>query len=117
VPWNLLARTRFAGVSVDLAQIRTADLDGIGQLLDEGRDVIIGAVPGTAPEPSPAAEQIAASCAELTDRIGLSRKVLAEHVLISPACGLAGADEKWAKTSLALCSTAAQGLLADPNAV
>ncbi|WP_207841104.1 vitamin-B12 independent methionine synthase [Williamsia soli] len=117
VPWNLLARTRFTGVSVDLAQIRTADLDGIGQLLDEGRDVIIGAVPGTAPDPVPAAEQVAASCAELTDRIGLSRKVLAEHVVVSPACGLAGADDEWAKRALGLCSTAAHGLLADPTAV
>lgn len=117
VPWNLVARTKFAGVSVDLAQIRTSDLDGIGQLLDEGRDVILGAVPGTDPVTVPAAEQIASSCAELTDRIGLSRKVLAEQVLISPACGLAGADEKWAKTALALCSTAAQGLRADPTAV
>jgi methionine synthase II (cobalamin-independent) len=117
VPWDLLARTRFAGVSVDLGQIRTSDLDGIGQLLDEGRDVILGAVPSTAPGTVPAAEQIAASCAELTDRIGLPRRVLAEHVVISPACGLAGAEQEWAKTALALCSTAAQGLLADPSSV
>ncbi len=117
VPWDLLARTRFAGVSVDLAQIRTSDLDGIGQLLDEGRDVILGAVPGIEPTSIPAAEQVAAWCAELTDRIGLSRRVLAEHVMISPSCGLSGADEDWAKTALALCSTAAQGLLADPTAV
>lgn len=117
VPWDLLQRTRFTGVSVDLAQIRTSDLDGIGQLLDEGRDVILGAVPAIEPATVPAAEQIAKSCAEMTDRIGLSRTVLAEHVVISPSCGLAGADEEWAKTALALCSTAAQGLLADPTAV
>jgi methionine synthase II (cobalamin-independent) len=117
VPWELLARTRFAAVSVDLAQIRTTDLDGIGQLLDEGRDVILGAVPTEAPAVELAAEQVAASCAALTDRIGLSRRVLSEQVVISPACGLAGAGAGWAKTALALCTTAAAGLLADPTAV
>lgn len=117
ISWELLERAKFAAVSVDLAQIRTADLDGIGQLLDEGRDVILGAVPTAAPATEPAAEQVAASCAALTDRIGLSRKVLAEQVVVSPACGLAGADAAWAKTALSLCTTAAAGLRADPTAV
>jgi methionine synthase II (cobalamin-independent) len=117
VQWDLLSRSRFTAVGVDLAQIRTSDLDGIGQLLDEGREVVLGAVPTTAPDKELAAEQVAAHCAELTDRIGLSRKVLAEQIVISPACGLAGADASWATAALTLCGKAAQGLHADPTSV
>jgi len=117
VQWDLAARSRFAAISVDLAQVRTADLDGIGLLLDEGREMVLGAVPATAPGKELAAEQVAADCAELIDRIGLSRKVLAEQIVISPGCGLAGADADWAQTALELSGKAAAGLHADPTSV
>jgi methionine synthase II (cobalamin-independent) len=86
-------------------------------LLDEGTEVVLGAVPATAPDKELAPEQVAANCAELTDRIGLSRKVLAEQIVISPACGLAGADADWATAALTLCGKAAGGLHADPTSV
>ncbi len=58
---------------------------------------------------------MAAAAAEVTDRLGFARSVLAERIGITPACGLAGATEAWARTAIELCQRVADGIATDPD--
>ncbi|GAB93673.1 hypothetical protein GORHZ_235_00220 [Gordonia rhizosphera NBRC 16068] len=115
--WELIERLRDVAWSLDVTSPDTADLDGIGALIDRGDVLVAGVVPSVRVGRALRAEQIATGLAALTDRIGLDRKVLSEKVIVSPTCGLAGAEADWAKTALAVCAKAGELLTADPDAL
>ena len=52
-----------AAVSVDVATLTAADLDGIGEFVESGRTVLLGVVPVTAPAKRPVVEEIATAAA------------------------------------------------------
>lgn len=116
VPWKLLQRSAVHAVSVDVDTLSADDLDGVGEFVDSGRTVVLGAVPTAAPAARPSAEQIAATVAAVTDRLGFARAVLRDRVGITPACGLAGATTAWARSAIELAQRAADGLADDPEA-
>lgn len=115
IPWEVLQRSQIDAASVDVTTLDAADLDGLGTFVDGGRTVLLGVVPATAPAHRPHAEQVAAAAAEVTDRLGFARSVLAERIGITPACGLAGATEAWARTAIELCQRVADGIATDPD--
>ncbi|PQD98591.1 methionine synthase [Mycobacterium sp. EPG1] len=117
LPWKLLQRSVISAVSVDLNTLSAADLDGIGEFVDSGRTVVLGAVPTSAPASRTSAEQIAAAVAGVTDRLGFARTVLRERIGVSPACGLAAATGEWARRAVELAQRAADGLAEDPDGV
>lgn len=117
LPWKVLQRSTIAALSVDPRGLADADVDGLGQFIDSGRVAVLGLVPATAPGQRPSSEQIAAAAASVTDRIGFSRAVLGDRIGISPACGLAGATDQWARSALELAQRAADGLAVDPEAI
>ncbi|MEE3852679.1 vitamin-B12 independent methionine synthase [Gordonia sp. LSe1-13] len=117
VRWDLIQRMRGVGWSLDLTTTTTEDLDGLGNLLDRGDLLVAGVVPAVTAERRVRAESVAQRLAGLTDRIGLDRKVLAQSVIVSPTCGLAGADPGWAKAALAICAAAGELLGTDPDAL
>ena len=117
VPWKLLQRSAVHAVSVDVDTLSADDLDGVGEFVDSGRTVVLGAVPTAAPAARPSAEQIAATVAAVTDRLGFARAVLRDRVGITPACGLAGATTAWARSAIELAQRAADGLADDPEAI
>lgn len=116
LPWKALLRTGIHAVSVDVATLTAADLDGIGEFVESGRVVMLGVIPATAPDQRPTAEQVAAAAAAITDRLGFSRKVLREGIGITPACGLAGATGAWARTAIELAQKVVDGIDQDPDA-
>ena len=116
LPWKALLRSTIQAVSVDVATLTAADLDGIGEFVESGRVVMLGVVPATAPDQRPTAEQVAAAAASITDRLGFSRKVLRERIGITPACGLAGATAAWARTAIELAQKVDDGIDQDPDA-
>nr|WP_019930160.1 methionine synthase [Nocardia sp. BMG111209] len=97
-----------AAVGFDLATVGTGDLDGIGELLDNGKFVALGLIPATAPARPPTWREVAEPGVRLIDRLGFPRRLLAERVLITPACGLAGASLTWARRTLALAADVAR---------
>ena len=117
IPWKLLQRSAVTAISVDVDTLSAGDLDGVGEFVDSGRTVVLGAVPAVAPSARPSAEQIAATVAAVTDRLGFARTVLRDRVGIAPACGLAGATAAWARSAIELAQRAADGLADDPEAV
>jgi methionine synthase II (cobalamin-independent) len=117
VPWKLLQRSAIAAVSVDPMILDERGLDGLGEFLDAGRTVVLGLVASSAPQRPPSFEQVSASAAAITDRLGFPRAVFAERIGISPSCGLAGADEAWARSATGLCQKAGEALEGDPGAL
>lgn len=53
----------------------------------------------------------------MTDRLGFGRPVLRDRIGITPACGLAGATAKWARTAVELTQKAADAFAEDPDAI
>lgn len=120
LPWKALQRSALTALSVDLRGMSDADLDGVGEFLDSGREVVFGIVPARqdpAVTQCPPVEEIVEAAARVTDRLGFPRSVLGERVGISPACGLAGATSRWARAALALTQKAADAIAEDPDAV
>ncbi|KWX20416.1 methionine synthase [Mycolicibacterium wolinskyi] len=117
LPWKALLRSSIHAVSVDVSTLAPADLDGVGEFVDSGRTVLLGVVPGTAPERKPSWEEIAKAAVALTDRLGFSRAVLRDRIGITPACGLAGATPQWARTAIELAQKAADAFSEDPDAI
>ena len=53
----------------------------------------------------------------LTDRLGFPRAVLPERIGVTPACGMAGATLKWARTAIECTQQAADAIADDPAAI
>lgn len=117
LPWKVLQRSVISAVSVDVDTLTVADLDGVGEFVDSGRTVLLGAVPTAASGPKPTPQQIAASVAGITDRLGFARAVLRDRVGVTPACGLAEATEAWARTAIDLAQKAVDGMAEDPDGI
>lgn len=117
LPWKLLQRSTVDAISVDVHTLTAADLDGIGEFVESGRTILLGAVPAAAPSSRPSVEQIAANVAGVTDRLGFARSVLQDRIGVTPACGLAAATPGWARTAIELAQGAADILASDPSSV
>lgn len=117
LPWKLLQRSAVTAVSVDIHTLTAADLDGIGELVESGRTVLLGAVPAQTPVERPSVEQVATAAAAVTDRLGFARTVLRDRVGITPACGLAGATPAWARIAVEVTQKVADAFAEDPDAI
>ncbi|MEU8899527.1 methionine synthase [Nocardia sp. NPDC048505] len=106
-----------AAVGFDLATIGTRDLDRIGETLDAGKQLVLGVVPTAAPAVPPAWREIAEPAVRLVDRLGFPRRTLATQILLSPACGLAGATLPWARRALDLATETARAFADDPESL
>ncbi len=115
IPWTVVQRSTIAAVMVDVRSLAATDLDGVGEFLESGRTVVLGAVPALAPSPRPAVEEVAAAVAAVTDRLGFPRTVLRDRVGVTPACGLAGATSEWARRAIEMAQKVADGLAEDPD--
>jgi methionine synthase II (cobalamin-independent) len=117
LPWKLLQRSQLQAIAVDVSTLQAADLDGVGEFVESGRTVLLGVVPGTAQQQQWKPQQVAAAAAKVTDRLGFPRTVLRERIGITPACGLSGATQEWARTAIGLVQKAADGLQTDPEGI
>ncbi|CAA0126874.1 Uncharacterised protein [Mycolicibacterium vanbaalenii] len=117
LPWKLLQRSTISAVSVDVQALTAADLDGVGEFVESGRTVLLGAVPTVVSGPEPSARQIATTVAAVTDRLGFPRAVLRDRIGVTPACGLATATPAWARRAIELAQQAADAFAEDPEAV
>jgi methionine synthase II (cobalamin-independent) len=117
LPWDLLQRSTIGAISIDADTLRAADLDGVAAFVESGRTVMLGVVPGTAPERRPSAEEVATAVVAVTDRLGFARSALRDRIGVTPACGLAGATPQWARTAIELARKAAEAFADDPDAI
>ncbi|GIJ29287.1 hypothetical protein Vqi01_44490 [Micromonospora qiuiae] len=130
VPLELIRTAGAVGVALDLSLV--TDLDPLGEALDAGLGLLAGAAPTTAatgpattaPTSSsagaaptspangraPTSAQVADRVRTLWDRLGFPRRRLAEQVVVTPACGLAGATPAYARAVLTACRDAGRRL-------
>lgn len=102
VPYALLRRAGARGLSVDFARITGADEDPIGESVEAGIGLLFGVVPGTDRELSDPAGTVA-GVREMWRRLGFPAGDLARKVVVTPACGLAGASPAYARAALRAC--------------
>ncbi|WP_249358451.1 methionine synthase [Nocardia cyriacigeorgica] len=112
-----LRRCAATAVGFDLTTIATAELDAVGELLDGGKQLVLGLVPTTAPATAPGWREIAEPGVRLIDRLGFPRRTLADQILVSPACGLATAPLDWARRALALARDVATAYADEPESL
>lgn len=110
LPWNVLQRSVIGAVSVDARALGTDALDGLGEFADSGRAVVLGMVSAVSGERRPGVEELAAATVAVTDRLGLPRAELRQRIGISPACGLAGVDDSWARAVTGLTQRVATAI-------
>ncbi|PZG22852.1 methionine synthase [Micromonospora craterilacus] len=112
VPLELIRSTGAAGVALDLSLV--TDLDPLGETIDAGLGLLAGAAPTTPPAGrAPTSAQVADRVRGLWDRLGFPRRQLAEQVVVTPACGLAGATPAYVRAVLAACRDAGRRLAED----
>jgi methionine synthase II (cobalamin-independent) len=108
----LLAKEAGAGAaSFDLAQLARPEIDAVAEIAEAGLGLLVGAVPtsgaGTARAPG-AAKETASAVVTLWRRTALDAQGLAQQVVVTPSCGLAGLSPEAARETLAHCREAAR---------
>ncbi|MCQ4193605.1 methionine synthase [Streptomyces parvulus] len=114
VPFALLRRAGFAGISFDFSLLTERDDEAIGEAAESGTRLLAGVVPGTDAALSDPAGSVM-GVRTLWRRLGLRPELLAEAVTVTPSCGLAGASPAYARRALAQCVRAASSLADNPE--
>ncbi len=122
VPLDVVTAAGATGVALDLALVD--ELDPLGEALDAGLGLLAGAAPTasvaagasartvTAARP-PSSAEVAEPVRQLWQRLGFPAARLAAQVVVTPACGLAGATPEYARAVLAACRDAGRRLAED----
>lgn len=110
VPVALVCGAGAAGVMVDLSLVRADGHDALAESLEGGTTVALGVVPSTAPDPEPTDAQLIERVHRWCDMVGLDPTAAGDQLVITPGCGLAGADPVWARRALSLAASAARNL-------
>jgi methionine synthase II (cobalamin-independent) len=110
VPIGLLRGAGAQGISVDLGVLGAAGYDDLGAALEAGDRVLLGVVPSTDPQHVPAEKQVVERVLRLLDMLGFDPDEVSGQLVLTPACGLAGATPAYAREALALVRTSASRL-------
>jgi len=122
VPVEMLRHAGAAAVAFDLSIFPRSDLQTaqLAEAVEAGAVLVVGAVPTTpalpasrAPAGSLATSR--ASVARLWQRLDQPPDSLAASVVVTPACGLAGASEPYARAALRRACEVARALVDDPE--
>ncbi|MCT2277308.1 methionine synthase [Micromonospora chalcea] len=113
VPLELIRSTGAVGVALDLSLV--TDLDPLGEAIDAGLGLLAGAAPTLPPASgrAPTSAEVAGRVRRVWDQLGFPRRRLAEQVVVTPACGLAGATPAYARAVLTACRDAGRRLAED----
>lgn len=114
VPFQVLLGAGARGLSVEPSAIPVKGDEVIGEAIEDGVAFFFGVIPGVdAPLPDPA--RSVQPVRELWRRLGIRPDSLARQVVVTPACGLAGASPRYARQALEHCVKAARSLSENPE--
>ncbi|MET9105502.1 methionine synthase [Streptomyces zhihengii] len=114
VPFALLRRAGAAGISFDFSLLTEREEEAIGEAVESETRILAGVVPSTDAALSDPGGSVM-GVRTLWRRLGLNPGTLAESVVITPSCGLAGASPAYARAALAHCVRAARSLADNPE--
>jgi methionine synthase II (cobalamin-independent) len=113
VRYDLIASAGFDGLSIDATAIRIAHYDALGTAIDDGRALFLGCVPS---------DRRLQPARHYTDRVqrwwrdlGFASGELAERVVLTPACGLAGRTLPEAREVLTVLQDIVGAVVEDPE--
>jgi methionine synthase II (cobalamin-independent) len=109
VPIALLRRAGAGGVSVDLSALAAGAYEELSTALDEGAQVHLGVVPSTG-SVVPTTKGPLERVLRLLDMLGFDPDEVSGQLVLTPACGLAGATAAYAKGALGAVRAAAAEL-------
>ncbi|MGP4027843.1 methionine synthase [Actinomadura sp. 3N407] len=109
VPYALLRGGGAKAISFDLNLMPKRDDDAVGEAIDAGIGLLLGAVPAT-DTVLPALRATAEPVRDLWRRLGFPPARLAEQVVITPGCGMAGASPGHVRAALRRCRATARML-------
>ena len=109
-PLGLLRAAGTRGLSVDLGVLVVADLDQLAEAWEAGETVALGVVPGVDPAERPTAVQVTERVQRVLDLLGIDLGEASPRLVLTPACGLAGASPGWVRDALRTCREAAVNL-------
>jgi methionine synthase II (cobalamin-independent) len=107
VPWSLVRGAGARGLSVDLDVLRPEDLDHLAEAIEAGETVALGLLPGNGPAEVPTDTVLTERVLRWLDMLGLDHEEAAGRLVVTPACGLAGASYDWARQALHLSGVVA----------
>lgn len=115
LPLRLVRAAGAVAASIDLSSLDQAnvdELDALGEFIDAGLGVFAGVVSATPPADGrpPSSARAAEAVTGLWRRLGFGFDGLSAQVVITPACGLAGASPEYARAALAACLETAKRL-------
>jgi len=116
-PLPLIVAAGARALSVDAAMLSQRDDEALGAAIEAGVGLWLGLVPALGPGVAPTVARIVAPARSLWRRLGLPAERLATHVVVTPACGLAGASPGWVHTALRLSRQAGRVLADAPQDV
>ncbi|MEV0324063.1 methionine synthase [Streptomyces sp. NPDC050658] len=114
VPFALLRRAGADAISFDFSLLTERDDEAIGEAVEGGTKLFAGVVAGVDGRLSDPAGSVM-GVRTLWRRLGLNPGSLAESVVVTPSCGLAGASPAYARSVLAHCARAARSLADNPE--
>ncbi|MEV4742475.1 methionine synthase [Streptomyces sp. NPDC049555] len=114
LPFELLRRAGADAVSFDFSLLTEREDDALGEAVEAGTTLFAGVVPGVDGRLSDPAGSVM-GVRTLWRRLGLTPGTLSESVVVTPACGLAGASPAYARAVLAHCVRAAKSLADNPE--
>jgi methionine synthase II (cobalamin-independent) len=106
-PLDLFREAGAAGLAIDLDRV---ELDPIGEAIDAGLTLFAGVAPTTGTR-APTSAALADRVRQMWRTLGFSESQLAEKVVVTPACGLAGATPAYARSVQLACVEAGRRLL------
>lgn len=108
-PLGLVRGAGAAGLSVDLAVLAAGQYDELARALEDGQRVLLGVLPSVSEHP-PTSRSATETALRLLDMLGLGPDEVADQLVLTPACGLAGATPDRARAVLAACREGASAL-------
>jgi methionine synthase II (cobalamin-independent) len=109
-PIRLLRGAGAEAMSVDFAGLGAAALDALGEILDAGNRVHLGVVASVEPRMPLRVRPVVDRVLRLCDMLGFDPAEVSDQIVLTPACGLAGASPSYAREALRTVREAAAAL-------
>ena len=110
MPIGVLDDHPWHAVSLDASLLGSEQYDGLAAWAESGRQVRPGVVPTAEPTRPPTDADVTRQLLRLWSDLGFAEVEALPEFVVTPACGLAGAPPRWARTALELAAGAARNV-------
>ncbi len=100
IPLRLIRDAGADAISLDAALLGTSSYDALGEAIDNGTSLWLGVLPST--DAAVSLDRARDAVRSLWSALGFARSAAAQTVVVTPACGLAGAGQGYVRRVLSL---------------